>query len=155
MPGGLNPQSAATVGPIIREKISAGESVWLTVTGRSMTPTFINGRDAVLLQPIVHWPPSRGTVLFIQREDGGYVLHRVIHITGDSVVLNGDGQLWMEGPIGQELAIAQVGMFRRRGKFYSVELKLFRVYSGFWMALRPLRRHVFGLYRKIKGIFRK
>lgn len=151
----LNPQSPAVLGPVIREKIANNESVLLTVTGRSMTPTLRDRRDAVVLQKLTTWPPTRGTILFIQRPQGEFVLHRVIRVVGEYVILNGDGQLWMEGPIDAGQAIAKVTMFRRRGKFHSVDARLYRLYSRMWMALRPLRRRVFALYRGLKRVVGK
>jgi len=151
----LNPQRAALLGPLIREKIAGNESVLLTVTGRSMAPTLKDRRDAVVLQGLTGWPPPRGTILFIQRPQGEYVLHRVIRVVGGQVILNGDGQVWMEGPIDQSQAIARVTLFRRRGRFYSVEAWGVRLYARLWMALRPLRRRVFALYRAVKRLRRR
>ncbi len=148
----LTPQSAAVLGPIIYEKIANHESVLLTVTGHSMTPTFKDRRDAVVLQGLTQWPPPRGTILFIQRPQGKYVLHRVIRVVGQHVILNGDGQVWMEGPIDQSQAIARGTLFRRRGRYRSVDAWGVRLYSRIWMALRPLRRQAFALYRAVKGL---
>lgn len=147
----LNPQSGAVLGPLIREKITNHESVLLTVTGRSMAPTLKDRRDAVVLQGLTQWPPPRGTILFIQRPQGEHVLHRVIRVVGQHVILNGDGQVWMEGPIDQSQAIARVTMFRRRGRYFSADSWAVRAYAHVWMALRPLRRRVFAFYRALKG----
>ena len=120
-----------------------------------MTPTFKDRRDAVVLQGLTQWPPPRGTILFIQRPQGEFVLHRVIRVVGRNVILNGDGQVWMEGPIEQSQAIAQVTLFRRCGRYRSVDALGVRLYAGVWMALRPLRRKVFALYRALKDFGRR
>ncbi|MEG0767333.1 MAG: S24/S26 family peptidase [Clostridia bacterium] len=145
-------QPAAVVGPAIRTKIASGETVLLQVTGRSMTPLFHDRRDAVLLVGVTVWPPKPGDILFAQRADESYVLHRVIRIVGDGCIFNGDGQLWIEGPIPRNQVIAQVQAFRRKGKFYPVTHPLYRAYVRIWMGLRPIRRRLFALGRFAKRL---
>jgi hypothetical protein len=146
-PEGLSP---SVVMPAIRRKVAAGEQVLLTVTGTSMAPTLKDRRDAVLLEAIGPWPPPKGTILLIQRADGSPVLHRVIRVVGQSVVLNGDGQIWMEGPIPEALAVARAAMVRRKGRFYHANAGPMRLYCLLWMALRPLRRRIFRAWRYMK-----
>jgi signal peptidase I len=141
--GVRNSVSRSVAIPAIRFNLAAGNSVTLTVTGGSMAPTLKDKRDQVVLEPVGEWPPRPGAILFIQRADGSPVMHRVIRVVGQSVILNGDGQIWIEGPIGRELAIARVEKLQRKNKTIAVNSAGFRLYSWVWIRLRPLRRIIF------------
>jgi hypothetical protein len=136
----------------LRKTIEAGGVMQLTVTGNSMVPTLRHLKDGVTLAPIDVWPPPRGTIIFAQRADGSPVMHRVIRITGSCVILNGDGQAWMEGPVSRETAIAKVSMIRRGRRYIRADRAVLRAYGAIWMFVRPLRRHAFAAYRALKRI---
>ncbi len=71
--------------------IDAGVSVTLPVTGRSMLPFIVGGRDSVILQKPVK--PKKGEVVLAWVEGCRYVVHRIVHIEGDRITLMGDGNL--------------------------------------------------------------
>ena len=139
----------------IQERITSGGLIPVTVTGRSMIPTLRDRRDGVTLGPIEMWPPRRGEILFCRRDDGSPVMHRVIRIVGNGVILNGDGQVWMEGPIRRDMAIARVVMMRRGKRYVRVDRLLPRMWAVMWMAARPVRKRVFLLFRWVKRLISK
>ena len=62
-----------------RERLNAGETVPLVVTGGSMTPFLVHKRDAVLLSKI-DAPVRRGDIILYTRAPGLLILHRACHI---------------------------------------------------------------------------
>lgn len=74
----------------IEDILRGGDPVTVKATGRSMRPTFRNKKDYVELTP---WDVNDlhvGDVVFFDRGDQ-YCLHRIIEISGDNLVIRGDG----------------------------------------------------------------
>lgn len=127
---------------IIREKLDAGGTVTFTPNGTSMLPMLRDGEDIVMLKK-----PEGKLRLFdvplYQRENGAYVLHRVIDFCKDgSYVLCGDNQFAKEKGIKDSQIIAVLVGFVRKGKAYSVKSFRYRVYVNFWYYTRFFR-HIF------------
>jgi hypothetical protein len=142
-----NPQLDA-----LRGSLALLGSVTLTVTGDSMIPTLHHLRDAVVLAPFTDadWPPKPGRIVYAQRADGGQVMHRVIKTVSGGVILNGDGQVWLEGPIPRERIFAKVTTLRRNGRLIQADSPASLIYGRVWLALRPFRRKIFAIIRFIR-----
>ena len=67
--------------PLIRESLAAGQDVRFYPRGISMLPMLRQGTDSVMLSP-VRGPLKRYDIPLYQREDGSYVLHRVVDVHG-------------------------------------------------------------------------
>ncbi|GHU71218.1 hypothetical protein FACS1894184_17730 [Clostridia bacterium] len=144
-----NPQLDA-----LRHSLAALGTVTLTVTGDSMIPTLHHMKDSVVLAPFTDadWPPRRGQIVYAQRADGGQVMHRVAKVVSGGVILNGDGQVWLEGPIPRERVFAKTVALRRNGRMIKADSRAAEIYGQAWLTLRPLRRKMFALVRKVKGL---
>ena len=116
-------------------------SAQLTVTGTSMTPTFREGRDLVRLEK--NRPLRRGDVILYRRDNGRYVLHRLMRMDGERLVCCGDRQTELETIRGEQV-LAVVTAFCRKGVWRDVKDPLYRLYVQLWMIL-PLRRAAFAL----------
>ncbi|GHU78649.1 hypothetical protein AGMMS49992_29660 [Clostridia bacterium] len=127
-------------------------SATVTVTGKSMIPTLHHMKDAVVLAPLTDadWPPKRGRIVYAQRADGSQVMHRVVKTVAGGVILNGDGQIWLEGPIPRERVFAKVIMLRRGGRMIDADGRAAVIYGRLWLAARPLRRRLFGIIRLLR-----
>ena len=68
--------------PVLMELLEQGESVSLTVTGNSMSPFLVHGRDQISFQK-PSAPLKRGDMAFFRRENGDYVMHRVLRAEED------------------------------------------------------------------------
>lgn len=143
---------AAEIGPMIEAMIARGENVTLQVSGDSMRPTLKPRRDAVILTKIESWPPKRGTILFFRRKTGEYVLHRVLRVKDGACTINGDAQQWTEGPVTQEMAIAQEAAIMRKGRLIDADDKKYRTYVRLWRLTRPIRWPMFAAWRLLKKI---
>ncbi|MBE6986957.1 MAG: hypothetical protein E7433_06005 [Ruminococcaceae bacterium] len=130
--------------PLMKEKLAAGQSVQLSPVGISMLPMLRQGKDCVILKPVSGRLKKYDIPLY-QRDDGHYVLHRIIKV-GETYTCMGDNQFREETGVRQDQLIAVVSGFTRDGNYRSVETLSYRVYCRFWHYTRPVRR----LYRAVK-----
>ena len=106
--------------PIITEKLSSGGEVSIPVTGTSMYPTLKPGQDyAVLKRAPEHL--EKGGIPFYRREDGRFVLHRVIGEDENGYILCGDNQREKEYGIKHSQVIGVLSAVERNGKRISAE----------------------------------
>ena len=61
---------------IIRSLLEEGKEVPLVVTGNSMLPFLVDGRDQVLIKE-VNRSLRKGDIAFFQRKNGQYIMHRI------------------------------------------------------------------------------
>lgn len=136
--------------PLIREILREGGSFDLTVSGTSMFPTLKPERDQVRLV-FPNWKEmDKYPILFFQRDNGTYVLHRMIRKTPEGLLkINGDAQVWTE-QIRPDQAIGVVNAIRRKGRWISVKNPWYGLYVMFWRGIRPLRPGYFWA-RRIAG----
>lgn len=113
---------------IILYKLSCGEKVALTVTGNSMLPFLADGRDTAVLQKLEK-PPKKGDIVFYRRENGAYVLHRVVRKKGDMYYFSGDAQTRIEGPIEKSRLLAVCKEVSRDGKVLTDKSPLWLSYT--------------------------
>ena len=139
---------------VVKLQLNNGGKANLTVTGSSMQPMLVSGRDSVTLIP--PGDEKKGDVVLYQRTNGQYVLHRIIDVTGDGYIISGDNQAMRE-PVGKDQLVAVVESFTRNGKQYSRDTAFYRLYQTVWVELfflRPLyiaaRRPLGNLRRRIK-----
>lgn len=141
--------SISGLAPIVEERIKSGNTIEIAVTGMSMYPLFYNGRDMVTLAPIKKL--KRKQICFYKRDDGTYVLHRIIKIKGEDVYCVGDNQTFIEGPLRQDQFIAVVKSFCRKNKRRSVRSLWFRSYSFIWCFSVKARPKLLHFIWKITG----
>jgi len=138
----------ASLSPIMEEILTAGGSVELTVTGNSMKPMLLHKVSRVRLQPPRQL--SRGDLPLYRRDNGHFVLHRVVDVVNDCYICCGDNQWHLERGIRQDQIIAVVSDFVRRNNWRSVDNLLYCFYWKTWIWLRPVRRLVFGGLRRVR-----
>lgn len=142
--------------PIWKERLKAGQSVRFSPKGISMLPLLRQGRDSVLLS----FPPEKlkkHDIVLYQRENGMYVLHRIIEVQEDGRVYTciGDNQFVKEPGLCREQMIAVVTAFTRGKREHSVKEPVYRMYCSLWHGSRPLRYFVFRVVRKLRTIARR
>ena len=77
---------AKTYLSILRQFIHDGKKVCVNISGSSMAPFLINHRDSVCLAA-AHRPLIPGDIVFYQRDNGQFVLHRICKIKKISITL--------------------------------------------------------------------
>ena len=134
------------------EKLDAGELVQFTATGSSMRPLLHDRQSRVRLSAARD--VRRGDMLLYRRGKGGYVLHRVVAVELDGTyTCCGDAQWRLEPGICPEQALAVVTAFTLFGRWVSCTNGLYGLYWRAWLLIRPVRRVVFGGWRRLKRRF--
>ena len=131
---------------VVKLQLENGGKANLTVTGNSMWPMMLSGRDSVILIPPGN--EKKGDVVLYQRASGQYVLHRIIDVTRDGYIFCGDNQVMRE-LVAKEQFIAVMESFTRNGKHYSRNTFSYRIYQTVWVELFFLRP----FYFKVRGVF--
>ncbi len=140
---------------IIEDAVKKGGTMPLVVTGNSMKPFMIDGRDTVWLETCKDSDYKRGKILLFKREDEKIVLHRVRKVLPDGVlVMNGDAQYWCE-EIKKEQALAVVTYIEKSGKKISCNSLKYKIIIEVWQLLKPLRPLLFRIQKKIRRILGK
>ena len=134
--------------PELLALLEATDSVPLTISGNSMTPFLVHGRDTVFLSKVTR-PLKKGDMILYQRRNGRYILHRICRVHPDGYDLVGDAQTVIEPGIRPEQVLAIVNTVRRKGKILSHGSFRWNFFEGFWLRVIPLRpviRRVYGLF---------
>ena len=124
--------------PLIQERLAAGQDVRFTPRGISMQPMLRNGRDVVVLSP-VKGSLSKYDLPLYRREDGQFVLHRVVAVGKDGYTCIGDNQFVLEPGIKQEQVIAIMSAFIRNVHERSASDLSYKIYCRVWHWSRPVR----------------
>ena len=124
--------------PLFREQFAQGKNVKFAPRGISMLPMLRQGIDCVILSPLPDKLRKYDLPLY-QRDDGRYVLHRVVE-AGEVYTCMGDNQFAKEPGLRHDQMIAVVTAFTRGDKEHSVEELGYRLYCRFWHYSRPVRR---------------
>ena len=129
-----------------------GKEVSLVVTGNSMSPFLVHGRDSVILAKADGgW--KKGDIALFQRKTSEYILHRISRVEkAGACFFIGDGQLAEEGPIEPEQILGRVIAARRKGKWEKPGTFLWDFFERVWLRMIPLRPLCLRIYR---GVMRK
>ena len=112
----------------IREIVGAGGEFRMYPKGTSMLPLLRERVDSVSVSAPV-FPLKKGTMLFYQRDNGQYVLHRVQGQSKDGTYfLCGDHQMAVESGVREDMAIAVVSRVFRNDKELPLNSCRYRVY---------------------------
>lgn len=140
--------------PVIRLQLDSAGIAPLQVTGSSMHPTLRHRKDSVLLK-LVTEPLKKGDLILYQRENGAYVLHRIVkHPEGEHLVCSGDNQYAPEA-VKTCQVIAIVSQLTRKGKQIPVTHKGYRLYVWIWTGLFGVRKPVLAVRRWLGNLRRK
>ena len=135
--------------------LEEGHTVTLPLKGYSMRPFLEDGRDKALLRKAEQI--AVGDAVLAEITPGHFVLHRVVSISGQSVVLRGDGNLGIEQCCLADIRAIAVGFYRKgRERLDRTDGRKWRIYSWWWTRLLPLRRYLlFALHPHVPKRFKK
>ena len=137
---------------VLKELVEQGQQVHLTISGNSMEPFLIHNRDIVFFES-----PRRdlrkGDIVFYQRKNGQFVMHRIRKVKPDGYYIIGDNQTVMEGPVKKEQIFAIVTKVVRKGKEIKPGDFWWFFFESVWIRIIPLRRIMIRLYGRINGIY--
>lgn len=133
----------------IRSLISEGRSTEFRVSGRSMMPFMVSGRDKVLLSPCNPREIRKGDIILARESRGLIVLHRVIGVDEHGITLRGDGN-WHDYEIEKvdfDNVVGVVTEVIRNGRSISVHALSWRVLSYVWHLCYPIRHFLLRVVR--------
>ena len=113
-------------------------TVPLVISGSSMTPFLVHGRDTVYLSKVTA-PLKRGDMILYRRDSGAYILHRIFRLEGDTYTLVGDAQTMLEPGIRTNQVLAVVTAVRRKGKLLKQGSFWWDFFENVWIRMVPLR----------------
>ena len=126
--------------PLIRECLAAGQSVRFFPKGVSMLPMLREGIDSVVLSPVPERLNQYDLPLY-QRENGQYILHRIID-AGETYTCMGDNQFVPEPGIHRGQILGVVTAFYRGERKHDVQEPAYRLYCKLWYHTRRGRRFI-------------
>ena len=136
--------------PLIAEALQNGRDVIFTITGNSMAPMLYHRRDKVcLVQPPKKKLLKKYDIPLFVRQDGKYILHRIIAVKAEGYVVRGDNQWSKEYPVLPSQIIGVVKGFWRAGKYIDCDNFWYRVYCRLWLFFYPVR----WIYSKLKQLW--
>lgn len=140
------------------QQLAQHGSLVYTNVGDSMEPLIRQGRDLIVVEP----PKGRLNkydIPLYKRDNGQYVLHRVLKVRNEDYVICGDNRWVREYGITDRHIIGVLTAVVRDGKTIPVSDSRYRIYTHLWCDLFYLRAAVLWLAamprrirRKLKGI---
>lgn len=124
----------------------------LVITGNSMCPFLIGGRDTVYLSRLTR-PLRRGDAVLYRRKSGKYVFHRVYRVSREGITMLGDAQTIPEPGIQSDQIIAIMTSAERKGKRISPGSFWWEFFEKVWIRIVPIRRFACAVYTSIRKIF--
>ena len=130
---------------VLRGLTDEGKEVSMLVAGSSMNPFLSHYRDTIFFRKPDR-PLRRGDMVFYQRENGQYVMHRVFHVKKDGLYIVGDAQSEIEGPVRPEQVFAIITCVVRKGKRIGPGDFWWEFFEHVWLWFVPVRRLIMTLY---------
>ena len=137
---------------VIREVLESGGEFRMYPHGTSMRPLLRQGIDSVVLEKMKR-APKKNDILFYQRKDGSYILHRVWEVTDTGLTLVGDNQRMLEYGVTEEQIIGYVTRIYRGEKEINCDGLWYRMYLWLWQFM-VIRRLVLPVTNRLMNIMK-
>lgn len=138
----------------LKELIENGQKVKMTVTGNSMLPFLMEGRDSVELSKSSFEEICIDDMVLIQREDGAYVMHRVLRKESDHFYMVGDAQTWIEGPLKPEQLKAKITAIYHKKTRVDANNRWYKLLISLWRVLLPQRAVILKAMKRVYKILK-
>lgn len=138
---------------VLKQLAVEGKEMGMLVTGNSMAPFLIHGRDTIYFTAVKN-KLKVGDMVFFQRKTGQYVMHRICKIQKNGIYVVGDNQTEVEGPLEQEQIFAVVTKVKRNGEIVDTTNFWWWFYARIWSRIIPFRKiicRVYRVFQKRKG----
>lgn len=124
------------------------------IKGVSMNPLLVSGRDKVLIKK-VNKPLKKGDIALYKRNNGKYILHRIIKAKNGDLVLCGDNQFILEKGIKESQILGVCSGYFKKDKYIdfdkSFKYKLYKTFYGNNLFIRK----IFKFFIRVKNLFIK
>lgn len=118
--------------------------------GSSMWPLLKAQRNTVHICYLTQEPQPLDVVLF-RRDDGSFVLHRIISACGEIYTLCGDNQIKQEFGITRQQIIGRMAGYYTGERYHSCSAIPYRLYAWLWNRAMPVRRLWVALRGRLRG----
>lgn len=139
---------------VLREIAESGKVVSLRIAGSSMSPFLAHGRDYIYFTK-----PDRelraGDMVFYQRRNGQYVMHRIYKVKPDGYYIVGDAQTEIEGPVARDQIFALIKKVKRKDRIIQPGDFWWEFFEHVWIRMIPLRRPAVRLYGAVSRLLRR
>lgn len=140
--------------PVMEEQLNMGKTVSFRPGGNSMLPLIRPGVDSVVIKQVPARVKKYDLPLY-RREDGAFVLHRVVGVRKGTYTMRGDNQNVLERDIKREqiLAVA-IGMYKN-GEYISFSGVKYWIYCHkrhFRQELSRVKRVLIFYLKKLKKV---
>ena len=130
--------------------VQKGVTVTFPVTGQSMLPFIIGGKESVIL----HSPGGIvdvGDVVLAWVDGNRYVVHRIIKLDYDRVTLMGDGNVAVtEHCRLNDIKARVTHVVDAKDRTHYLYNRWRMLGAKVWYWLRPIRRYLLAIYRRVK-----
>lgn len=150
-------KSMADIVALMEQPLEEGKEVALTIRGNSMWPLLRSAQDKIFLKKLDFYKIY--DIILYKRDNGSYVLHRIVGEKNGAFYLAGDGEFKKEYPIYNNQIVAGAVGGVRKGKPFSCAGLPYRIYSRVWTAILPIRPYIVHIVapvrRRLKDVFKK
>lgn len=134
----------------ITDALNSQEFILKTPVGSSMRPMLHNKKEQLVIQKISR-PLKINDVVLFKRNDGQYVLHRIVCINKEYFIIRGDNCVNSEYVYKKQI-IGLLSGFYRKNKYINCDNNLeYKIYVIILKALAPIIIKLKKLYRMIKN----
>ncbi|MBP3918266.1 MAG: S24/S26 family peptidase [Clostridia bacterium] len=138
---------------VIAAQLRAGKTVVTSTRGVSMEPLLHEDKTLVTLQPVQRTLCVGELPIFL-RNDGKYVIHRIIEVHDAYYRTRGDNCLSSE-TVPHTSVLGVVTEIYRNGSYLKVTDKKYLLYVWIWRITTPLRLMIFRGITWLKRIIRR
>lgn len=135
--------------PVMQAVIGAGGRFTFCPFGNSMKPFIRPGKDSVNV--VRADTPVKYDIVLYRRDNGQFVLHRIIEVNDEGYVMCGDNQWTREYGITGDMIIAKVSDIIRDGRVVLCSSKKYMLWVHIWCDLFWIRK----LYLKLRSIAKR
>lgn len=137
----------------LRELTEEGREVSMRISGNSMSPFLIHERDFICFKKPDR-PLKVGDMVFFERKNGQFVMHRIWKVKPEGYYIVGDAQKEIEGPVERNQIFAVITKVQRKGKWIEPQDFWWEFFAHIWIHMIPLRFVVMKLYGKAKYVMK-
>lgn len=149
----VNSVRLAELWPFMKEQLEAGKTVKFAPRGISMLPMIRQGMDTVVLKAAPPTLKKYDLPLYI-RDNGQFVLHRVVAVEKDGYTMCGDNQYVRECGVGKEKILAVAAGIYRENVYVDCSDSKYRRYCVRRVARQRIKYYVVRIKRIVKKIIK-
>lgn len=139
---------------VLREIAESGKVVSLRIAGSSMSP-FLGPRQRLHLFYKAGQRTAGGDMVFYQRRNGQYVMHRIYKVKADGYYIVGDAQTEIEGPVSRDQIFALITKVKRKDRIIQPGDFWWEFFEHVWIRMIPLRRPAVRLYAAVSKMLHR